>query len=129
DDFSISDMAVADNVIYLTAQSPGNNPTHYVYSFATRDGKSSTKVDVFPSYIYYITVLKGTLYVATQDGLYALDLSSHQQRWHTALQTETAQQSLIVTRPHIVNGTLYAALVSDNEAGPTVSRLAAFSLD
>lgn len=126
---SNTDIAVADNMIYIIAQlGQGNNPTDAVFSFATKDGKQGVMYYV-PAYIYAITVLKGTLYVATGDGLYAFDLTSHQQRWHTTLQTETAQQTLVVTRPHIVNGTLYAAVVSDNEAGPTVSRLGAFSLD
>jgi outer membrane protein assembly factor BamB len=73
--------------------------------------------------------MKGTLYVATENGLYAFDLARHQQRWSTALKTETAQQTLVVTRPYIVNGVLYAAVVSDNEAGATGSRVAAFSAD
>src|SRR5579884_2393388 len=125
-DLSIIDMIVADNMIYVSAQvGQGNNPADSVYSFSTRDGKQGNDTYNLPAYIYYITVLKGTLYVATQEGLYAFDLSSHQQRWHTTLKTETAQQSLVVTRPRIINGILYAAVVSDNEAGPTVSRVAA----
>jgi outer membrane protein assembly factor BamB len=124
------DMVVSDNMIYISAPSGhGNNPTNSVYSFATKDGKQHSNGYDLPASIYAITVLKGTLYVATQDGLYAFDLTSHQQRWHTSLKTETAQQTLVVTRPHIVNGILYTAVVSDNEAGPTVSRLAAFSAD
>jgi outer membrane protein assembly factor BamB len=128
-DLSLMDMIVADDMIYISAQSgQGNASTDSVYSFAARDGKQGTTYSV-PAYVFAITVLKGALYVAAQDGLYAFDLASHQQRWHTALKTETPQQTLVVTRPHIVNGILYAAVVSDNEAGPTVSRLAAFSTD
>jgi len=122
-------MVVADDMIYVNAQSEqSSDKNNVVYSFAAKDGKQGATYSV-PAYIYSITALKGTLYVATQDGLYAFDLTSHQQRWHTALKTETAQQSLVVTRPHIVNGVLYAAVVSDNEAGATVSRVAAFSPD
>lgn len=125
-----ADMVVADSMIYITIQTvPGKDPAYAVASFATADGKPGVTFPVssFPvsGNPYAITVLKNTLYVTTRDGLHAFDLSNHQQRWHTVLKPETAQEVLILTRPYILNGILYEAV----ETGTTVSRLAAFSAD
>jgi outer membrane protein assembly factor BamB len=117
ENLSTNSIAVAGDTIYLGVNViSGSNATNAIYSFSTANGQRGVTYKV-SSYIFDITLSNETLYVATQDGLYAFDLKSHQQRWHTTLVDTTPGMSLTVTRPVINNEILYTTVTSGNETG------------
>jgi outer membrane protein assembly factor BamB len=102
---------VANGVVYVTSYVNPNGPAH-VYALRASDGSllwrySNTNY----SYLSLSTSDSNVVYVASQDGISALNTSNGASLWHYAA-NDTGS-----TSPLEINGTVYFSSSSDNGSG------------
>jgi outer membrane protein assembly factor BamB len=102
---------VANGVVYVTSYVGQNGPAH-VYALRASDGSLLWRYDnTNYSYLSLSTSDSNTVYVASQDGISALNTSNGALLWHHAAKDTGS------TLPLEVNGVVYFSSSSDNASG------------
>jgi outer membrane protein assembly factor BamB len=102
---------VANGVVYVTSYVGQNGPA-YAYAFRASDGSLLWRYrNTNYSYLSPSTSDSNVVYVASQDGISALNTSNGVSLWHFAAQDTGS------TWPLEVNGTVYFSSSSDNGSG------------
>lgn len=134
-DLSGPDVFVNDGTVYASVQAFSNQASPpkafdgydgIVYALNAVTGKEQARY-YFASKVQKVTVEKHVLFVSTENGLYATDLSANRQLWSIPITSNSANGAVNLSTPYVVNGLLYIAI--SNQAAPLDSYVAAFNIN